>query len=131
MDRRKPLFWGLLAGQMVLALLSWGLLFLLEVPVPVPLGTLPLLALAGAMSSEAGFWGCTAFAIVVYLLVALMLWRTKKGNRYGAVTLLVLYMLDLAVNVIFTATSWWYLLAVALDLAVLALVLAMALRRVQ
>ncbi len=129
MNRRKLLFWILLAGQMGMALISWVLLFWWETPVPVPLGTLPLLSLAGAMSSQAGFWGCTAFDTVVYLLVAGMLWRAKKGRRYGSVVLLMIYTLDLAVNVIFTATSWWYLLGVGLDLAMMGLVLAMVLKQ--
>ena len=129
MNRRTLLFWILLAGQIAMALVSWALLFWWETPAPVPLGTLPLLALAGAMSSEAGFWGCTAFDVAVYLLVAGMLWRAKKGRRYGAVTLLMVYTLDLAVNVIFTATSWWYLLGVGLDLAMMGLVLAIVLKQ--
>lgn len=129
MGRKKRLFWLTLGLQSGMALLSWVLLYWWETPLPVSLGTLPLLAMAGAMSSEAAFWGCLILSLAVYVLVVLMLWQAGKGKRYGSVTLLVLYILDLAVNVIFTAVSWWYLLGVGLDLLMMGLVLALALKK--
>lgn len=129
MGRKKRLFWLTLGLQGGMALLSWVLLYWWETPLPVSLGTLPLLAMAGAMSSEAAFWGCLILSLAVYVLVVLMLWQAGKGKRYGSVTLLVLYILDLAVNVIFTAVSWWYLLGVGLDLLMMGLVLALALKK--
>ena len=129
MGRKKAILGLALGLQAVMALLSWVLLYWWETPLPVPLGTLPLLAMAGAMSSEAGFWVCLTLSLAVYVLAALMLWRTGKGKRYGSVVLLVVYILDLAVNVIFTAVSWWYLLGVGLDLMMMGLVLALALKQ--
>lgn len=129
MGRKKAILGLALGLQAVMALLSWVLLYWWEMPLPVPLGTLPLLAMAGAMSSEAGFWACLILSLAVYVLAALMLWRTGKGKRYGSVVLLVVYILDLAVNVIFTAVSWWYLLGVGLDLMMMGLVLALALKQ--
>lgn len=129
MGRKKAILGLALGLQAVMALLSWVLLYWWETPLPVPLGTLPLLAMAGAMSSEAGFWACLILSLAVYVLAALMLWRTGKGKRYGSVVLLVVYILDLAVNVIFTAVSWWYLLGVGLDLMMMGLVLALALKQ--
>ena len=129
MGRKKAILGLALGLQAVMALLSWVLLYWWETPLPVPLGTLPLLAMAGAMSSEAGFWACLILSLAVYVLAALMLWRTGKGKRYGSVVLLVVYILDMAVNVIFTAVSWWYLLGVGLDLMMMGLVLALALKQ--
>ena len=129
MGRKKEILGLALGLQGGMALLSWVLLYWWETPLPVPLGTLPLLAMAGAMSSEAGFWVCLILSLAVYVLAALMLWRTGKGKRYGSVVLLVVYILDLAVNVIFTAVSWWYLLGVGLDLMMMGLVLALALKQ--
>lgn len=129
MGRKKAILGLALGLQGGMALLSWVLLYWWETPLPVPLGTLPLLAMAGAMSSEAGFWACLILSLAVYVLAALMLWRTGKGKRYGSVVLLVVYILDLAVNVIFTAVSWWYLLGVGLDLMMMGLVLALALKQ--
>lgn len=129
MRQKKLLFWLLLGLQGLMALLSWVLLYWWETPLPVALGTLPLLSMAGAMSSEAAFWGCLILSLAVYGLVVLMLRQTRRGKRYGGVTLLVLYMADLAVNVIFTAVSWWYLLGVGLDLVLMGLVLALALKK--
>jgi hypothetical protein len=107
-------------------LVSWLSLFLWELPLPLPLGILPLLALTLAFLSGAAFWGTTAGSLVLYVGLIAALLAAGKGKRWGAVFLTVVLVLDLAANLVLLSESWWYLLAAALDMALLVLSLHMA-----
>jgi hypothetical protein len=116
---RKTLFWILTVLCGLFFLTAWVVLILWEVPLPVPLGALPLLALTVAFLSAGAFYGALALSIVLYGAVFVSLRLAWKGSRAGTTVLTVIFVLDLAANIILIATSWWYLLPAALDGAML------------
>lgn len=112
----------ILAMVLVLCIaVSWMAIFLLETTAVVPFGLCPVLVLAGGASSVGGLIGCVAVVVLLYVLMFVCLWGVSRRRRFGTVGLVILLVLDLSANVIFTVTTWWYLLAVLLDLVILAL----------
>lgn len=117
----KRLYIGLNCFMALCILLSWAAIYLLETTALVPLGLCPVLVLAGGLSSMGGLIACVLIVLALYGWMFFSLWGVSRRKRYGTVGVVVLLTLDLAANVIFTATSWWYLVATGLDLLVLLL----------
>jgi hypothetical protein len=126
MDRSKTLFWILTISSGLFFLAGWVVLILWEIPLPVPLGALPLLALTVAFLSAGAFYGALALSVALYIAVFVSLRLAQRERRVGTTVLTVIYVLDLAANIILIATSWWYLLGAALDAAMLLAVWRMA-----
>ena len=101
--------------------ISWGVVFGWDVTAAVPLGLCPILVLAGSMSSVLWLALSILGVLLIYIWTSWALWGVSRRRRYGTVSIVVILTLDTAANVVFTITSWWYLLAVALDLMMLAL----------
>lgn len=124
---RQKQLWGI---QIIIygacMILSWLTLWILDVTAPVPLGTLPVLVLAGSVISTGALIGCLSAATAVYILVLVCLKCAQHGKKAGSAALTAVLILDLGINVTFTATSWWYLLAIALDILLLFLLLRMS-----
>lgn len=123
MKRQKPLFWGLTAVYGLCVVLSW-LLPELGIHAPVlPLNTLPLMIVIGGAVSKSAFVGCMVSMVFLYGFLLFGLFGAGRGKRAGCICLLVLMTLDIAANVVFSVTSWWYLVAVLLDLVIMGCVL--------
>lgn len=103
--------------------LSWLAVCVWERLLPLPLGALPMLALGcGMLSPWVGFVFMAAIVIVYFLIFWSLLGRWW-GKRAGGISVMLVLVLDIAANVIFTAISWWYLLAAVLDATLLVLTL--------
>ncbi len=118
MGRRGLL--GLLWGLAVLLILAgWLTLYVGETVAPLPLGLCPVLVVAGGASSAAGLVGGILAAGTVYGGLLWSIWAVSRRKRAGTIGVVVLLTIDVAANVIFTVASWWQLIAVALDGALL------------
>ena len=118
MRRRRLL--GLLWGLMVLLILAgWLTLYVGETVAALPLGLCPVMVVAGGASSAVGLVACILAAVLVYGGLLWSIWAVSRRKRAGTVGVVVLLTVDVAANVIFTVASWWQLIAVALDAALL------------
>ena len=113
---RKKRQLGMLIGlYVVFVLVGWVMLWVNSTYVLTPLGVLPILIMACGMLSNNALIGGIAGAVILYGLILLCLLAVGKGKRWGCVFLTILMTLDLALNIIFTVSSWWCLVAAALD----------------
>lgn len=119
--RCRRLYWGLNGALLLFILAGWLALYGFECLAPVPLGLWPVLVMAGSMSTRAWLAICVAVVLALYAAVLGCLWGVAHRKRFGTVGIVVLLTIDFAVNMVFTVTSWWFLLAVALDIALVAL----------
>ena len=109
-------------GLLILCILiSWSSVLILDIIAVVPLGLCPVLVMAGSMGSLVGLLGSILVVILVYGWMFFSIWGVSRRRRFGTVGLVILLTLDLGANIVFSAVSWWYLVAVALDLVLLAL----------
>lgn len=128
MEKKRQL--GLLLGLYgVLILAGWGMLWVGTAGVLTPLGVLPILVMACGMLSNGAFIGGIAGAVILYVLIFGGLFAAGKGKRWGCIVLTVLMTLDLAVNIILTVSSWWCLVAVALDILLMALLFRLSFQK--
>ncbi len=118
--RSRRAYWALNGCLGLCIALSWGAVYGLELTAPVPLGLCPVLLLAGTVSLPALIC-CMVVILALYVWTFFSLRAVLRRKRFGTVSLVVLVTLDAAANGVFTVTSWWYLLAVALDLLLLLL----------
>lgn len=120
MNKRK-VFFGVLVGLVAFCiLLSWISVYLLGTIATVPFGLCPLL-LAGSVDVKVGFIICIFLILLLYGLVTFSIWGVSRRKKFGTAGILVLITIDLAINVVFTVISWWYLVSIALDLTILIL----------
>ena len=103
------------------ALLSWAIVFGLEQMAAVPMGWCPILVFAGSSISVPIFVAGIAAVAVFYVWIIAAVSGVSRRKRWGTVSLVVLLTLDAALSVILTITTWWYLLAIALDILLLLL----------
>ncbi len=109
-------------GLLILCILiSWSSVLILDIIAVVPLGLCPVLVMAGSMGSLVGLLGSILVVLLVYGWMFFSIWGVSRRRRFGTVGLVILLTLDLGANIVFSAVSWWYLVAVALDLVLLAL----------
>ena len=109
-------------GLLILCILiSWSSVLILDIIAVVPLGLCPVLVMAGSMGSLVGLLGSILVVLLVYGWMFFSIWGVSRRRRFGTVGLVILLSLDLGANIVFSAVSWWYLVAVALDLVLLAL----------
>lgn len=123
LKRQKLLFWILTAVYILCVVLSWLLPELGVHASVLPLNTLPLLIVVGGAVSGSAFVGCVVSMVVLYGLLLFGLLGARSGKRAGCICLLILMTLDIAANVVFSVTSWWYLAAIFLDLIIMGLIL--------
>ena len=122
MSRKRNRLLALLYGLTALCVgLSWGMVFGLDRMAAVPLGLCPILALAGGDQSGVVQILCFLAVLVIYVCYAAALWGVSRRRRWGTAGVVVILTVDLAANVVFTIASWWYLLAIGLDLVFLLL----------
>ena len=118
MNKRK-IFFGVLVGLVAFCvLLSWVSVYSLGTIATVPFGLCPLL-LAGGVDSRASFIICIFLICLLYGLICFSIWGVSRRKRFGTAGILILITIDLAINVVFTVISWWYLVSIALDLMIL------------
>ena len=122
MDRK--LLTGILALVICLIAAGWVLVFAVNTMATLPLGLVPVLVYAVG-ENRAVFALCLAVAAVLYLWLLSAIAAVRRRKRYGTVSVVVLLTLDMADSVVFTITTWWYLLAVGLDFLLLGLCYAL------
>ena len=121
MKLRNPLTLAVYGLLILCILISWSSVVILDVIAVVPLGLCPVLVMAGSMGSLVGLLGSILVVLLVYGWMFFSIWGVSRRRRFGTVGLVILLTLDLGANIVFSAVSWWYLVAVALDLVLLAL----------
>ncbi len=122
MDRK--LLTGILALVICLIAAGWVLVFAVNTMATLPLGLVPVLVYAVG-ENRAVFALCLVVAAVLYLWLLSAIAAVRRRKRYGTVSVVVLLTLDMAASVVFTITTWWYLLAVGLDFLLLGLCYAL------
>lgn len=121
MKLRNPLALAVYGLLILCILISWSSVLILDIIAVVPLGLCPVLVMAGSMGSLVGLLGSILVVLLVYGWMFFSVWGVSRRRRFGTVGLVILLTLDLGANIVFSAVSWWYLVAVALDLVLLAL----------
>lgn len=121
MKLRNPLVLAVYGLLILCILISWSSVLILDIIAVVPLGLCPVLVMAGSMGSLVGLLGSILVVLLVYGWMFFSIWGVSRRRRFGTVGLVILLTLDLGANIVFSAVSWWYLVAVALDLVLLAL----------
>ncbi len=105
----------------VCIVLSWVVVFGLEQMAPVPLGWCPILVFTGSSVSVPLFIASILAVIAFYAWISAAIFGVSRRRRWGTVSMVVLLTMDAAVNVVLTITTWWYLLAIVLDILLLIL----------
>lgn len=121
MKLRKRLELGVYGLLVLCILVSWGSAALLSSIAVVPLGLCPVLVMAGSMGSRISLVGSILVVLLVYAWMFCSIWGVSRRKRFGTVSFVILLTLDLGANIVCSAVSWWYLVAVGLDLLLLAL----------
>lgn len=121
MKLQNPLALAVYGLLILCILISWSSVLILDIIAVVPLGLCPVLVMAGSMGSLVGLLGSILVVLLVYGWMFFSIWGVSRRRRFGTVGLVILLTLDLGANIVFSAVSWWYLVAVALDLVLLAL----------
>ena len=65
----------------------------------------------------------------LYTMVFVSLVFARKGKRWAMIAGTLCYCLDMAASLVFTAFSWWFLLAIAVDILLIAGLWCMALSK--
>lgn len=123
---KNRLFWALVGLFILLFAASWFFLFVGGFPSPLPMGTIPILALAGAMLSFGAFLLDCIVVLALYALVFLCLVGASRGKRLASAILLLMILADMAINVLFTFLSLWYFATAAGDFVLMVLVLRLS-----
>lgn len=109
-------------------LLGWQLLLMGGTLSPLPFGAFPSIVFAAMMTSAAAasdIWialRCSLCHGVVSLVFS------RKGKRWAMIAGTLCYCLDMAVSLVFTAFSWWFLLAIVIDIFMIAALWYMTLK---
>ena len=120
----RKLLTGILGLVTCLIAAGWVLVFAVNTMATLPLGLVPAFVYAVADNRTFFVLGIVIAALIyLWLLTAILAVRRRK--RYGTISVVVLLTLDMAASVVFTITTWWYLLAVGLDLLLLGLCYAL------
>lgn len=113
LERLLPWAWGLFL------ILSW-VLPLAGITTVASFGGIMALSAALLMTASAvGTAALVASAVGVLALYGLIFVSIVRRDRWNVVFLTVVMTVDVAALVIATAISWWYLLAVCLDLVLM------------
>ena len=122
MSGRTKALTALLYGLFALfAILSWVMVFGLGRMAAVPLGWCPILVFTGSSISIPMFVASIVAVAAVYVWTGAAVAGVSRRKRWGTVSMVVILTLDVAISVVLTITTWWYLLAVALDILMLLL----------
>ena len=120
----RKLLTGILGLVTCLIAAGWVLVFAVNTMATLPLGLVPAFVYDVADNRTFFVLGIVVAALIyLWLLTAILAVRRRK--RYGTISVVVLLTLDMAASVVFTITTWWYLLAVGLDLLLLGLCYAL------
>ena len=126
MSGRAKAMAGLLYGLTgFFALLSWVMVFGLERMAAVPMGWCPILVFTGSSLSIPLFIASIVAVAAFYVWIIAAITGVSRRKRWGTVSMVVLLTLDVAISVVLTITTWWYLLAIALDILLLLLALCL------
>lgn len=122
MTRRNAL-WMLLIGLPVLFIVvSWVILAAGGGMSPLPFGGVPgLLIFSGLMPSGVVRVLCVGACVLIYGLLFLSLFFAKRGKRWARGLGSFVFCVDIAVSVICTTVSWWFLLGICMDAGMIVL----------
>ena len=128
MRRKKPCFICLTAVSGISMLLGWQLLLMGGTLSPLPFGAFPSIVFAAMMTSAAAAVIFGLLCAAVYAIVFVSLVFSRKGKRWAMIAGTLCYCLDMAVSLVFTAFSWWFLLAIVIDIFMIAALWYMTLK---
>lgn len=122
MTWRKALWWLLVGLPILFILLSWVVLAVGGGMSPLPFGgILGLLIFSWMMPSGAVRGLCAVACFLLYGLLFLSLFFVRRGKRWAAGLVSFVLCVDIAVSVIVTTASWWFLLGIILDVGLILL----------
>lgn len=121
MKASRTLYVLLTAASGVFMLLGWQLLMMGNTLSPLPFGAFPSIVFAAMMTSTAAFVIFAVLCALIYGLVFAALYFARKRKRWAVVAGTLLYCLDMAAALVFTAFSWWFLLGIAVDAVLIAM----------
>ncbi len=119
MRTSKALYALLTAASGVFMLLGWQLLLMGSTLSPLPFGAFPSIVIAAMMTSTGAFAAFAVLCALLYGMVFTALYFAWKRKPWAVVAGTLLYCLDMAAALVFTAFSWWFLLGIAVDVVLI------------
>lgn len=125
---KKRMYVLLTVLSVLFALVGWQALLLGDTISPLPFGAIPGILMAAMTISPLGVGLGIGALVLIYGLLVLSLVFIRKKTRWAMGTGTLIFCLDMAASVVFTAFSWAFLLGIVLDAGLIGLTWWIALK---